>query len=323
MLNRQPTGRTACTNHAYAAASCGRAPRQRPRALLVAALAALPLLAACATDYAWVHNDDLNRLQQQLDAQRTEQQEVLASQVLLADTLQQLNATLEQNRELTQAMVGGLQQTLARPLKLDATQIRVVQSAPPPPIPANPGPSVPSDNVSGQKMLVGSVESVWFAQLGESIESRIDTGAESSSLNVQEYEIIERDGQKWVRFALTPEDTVSRKERQKDSGDAAADPDSDDATAPAADAERQVYEQKLVKHVKILQSSTDDKDRRPVIKLRIVIGHIAQEVEFTLADRGHLTYPALIGRNALRDLMIVDVAKKHIATVPDELKTGK
>ena len=45
----------------------------------------------------------------------------------------------------------------------------------------------------------------------------------------------------------------------------------------------------------------------------IVIGRSNQTAEFTLSDRSHLGYQALIGRNVLKDVMIVDVSKKNIA----------
>jgi hypothetical protein len=54
--------------------------------------------------------------------------------------------------------------------------------------------------------------------------------------------------------------------------------------------------------------------------MAIVIGSVSQKAEFTLSDRSHSSYQALIGRSILKDVMVVDVSKKNIAPMilPDE-----
>ena len=284
---------------------------------LLLVLAATLLLSACSNGYAWVRKDNMDWMQQQVQAQHAEKQELIAQQAQFVDVMQRLNATLEQNQHLAQS-VDRLGQTLARPLKLDTTTLRVVQVAS-----AEPA---KSDKSSGsapapddKKMLVGAVEDVWFPQLKRKVESRIDTGAQSSSLNVASYEIIERDGDKWVRFSLDEDESADKDEDKKKKDENSKD-DDEKKSEESSDEKPKTYEYKLVRHVKILQSSTEEKERRPVVKLRVVIGSVTQEVDFTLADRGHLSYPALIGRNALRDLMIVDVSKSHITKLPKDLE---
>jgi hypothetical protein len=49
-----------------------------------------------------------------------------------------------------------------------------------------------------------------------------------------------------------------------------------------------------------------------VVKLQIQLGRLTLSEEFTLVDRTHLDYQVLIGRNILRDLLVVDVARKFI-----------
>ncbi|MCK9516869.1 MAG: RimK/LysX family protein [Ottowia sp.] len=293
---------------------------QLPTAL--ALLAGTTLLAACSNDYAWVRKDNMDWAQRYVETQHAEKQDLMAQQEQFAMILARLNETLARNAQLEQA-ISQLSQVLARPLRLEAPILQVAAAA----TPSRNIESSSSDQaaVDSKKMLVGSVETAWFPQLDRQIESRIDTGAKSSSINVADYEIIERDGEKWVRFSLDDADD------EEDDGDAgnkakvkAKDDAEDDAEESNANkknrADRKTFESKLVRRVKILQSSTEEKDRRPVISLRVVIGNVAQEAEFTLADRDHLSYDALIGRNALRDLMIVDVSRDHVTRVPDELK---
>lgn len=277
------------------------------------------LLSACS-NYTWVRKDSLAQAQEQMTAQDAEKRQLIAQQEKLTDLLQRLHLTLEQNQQLAQA-IDHLSQALTRPLRLDASQLRVAQAGNAPAA-SNEKPSNTAPRPDDRKMLVGAVETVWFSQLKKKIESRIDTGAQTSSLNVAHYEIIERDGAKWVRFSLE-ESEDEEKDKKKDEDDktetetGSANDEKDD---DKSDGEPKIYEQKLVKYVNILQSSSEEKERRPVIKLRVVIGSMTQEIDFTLADRGHLSYPALIGRNALRDVIIVDVSKSHIAKLPKDLK---
>jgi outer membrane biosynthesis protein TonB len=49
-----------------------------------------------------------------------------------------------------------------------------------------------------------------------------------------------------------------------------------------------------------------------VVEMRITLGKITQNAEFTLADRSNLEQPMLIGRNVLRDVMLVDVSRSEI-----------
>ena len=48
--------------------------------------------------------------------------------------------------------------------------------------------------------IIGEVEPVYFPPLKKSVLARIDTGAENSSLDAQNIELFEREGDKWVSF---------------------------------------------------------------------------------------------------------------------------
>ena len=130
------------------------------------------------------------------------------------------------------------------------------------------------------KTVVGAVE--WaVVDLGSKqliAKARMDTGASTSSLNATNISEFERNGQRWVRFTLADGTEVSKV---------------------------------LIRYVNVRQASTN-KDRRRVVKLGIKLGTISYVGEFTLADRRHLKYEVLIGRNVLRDLMVVDVARLYV-----------
>lgn len=145
------------------------------------------------------------------------------------------------------------------------------------------------------KLIVGRVEKVHIYPSDLVMNARIDTGAETSSIDARDITEFERDGKNWVRFTL-----VDRKTNAS-----------------------HVIERKVVRTVKILQSSQEEGyEKRVVITLKISIGDKTELSEFTLTNREHMTYPVLIGRNALLDLMIVDVSKKYIAPLVQEKDKG-
>lgn len=135
------------------------------------------------------------------------------------------------------------------------------------------------------KQVVGSIEKVMLSPPGMLFEARIDTGADSSSLDARDMQVFERDGHRWVRFSLVNRETDELIE----------------------------IERRIIRRVRILQSSAAEPERRPVVVLGLTIGEITQNAEFTLSDRSHLSFPVLIGRNVLQDVMIVDVSRTNIA----------
>jgi len=146
-------------------------------------------------------------------------------------------------------------------------------------------------NSDGKKLIVGSVEKVHIYPSNLVMNARIDTGAETSSIHADNIVRFERDGKKWVRFSLLDEKTNKP----------------------------YLVERKVVRGVKILQSSQEEGyERRVIVMLEITIGDKKSLSEFTLTSRNHMTYPILIGRNVLQDLIIVDVSEKYM--VPLVLK---
>jgi len=134
-------------------------------------------------------------------------------------------------------------------------------------------------------VLIGETEPVYLEPSGLILDARIDTGATTSSLNAVDLQPFERDGKAFVRFHL----------RHAGSGELIA------------------VERPVLSYVKIKRHNQTPQ-RRPVVKLRAVIGSIDQHVKFTLTDRSNYQYQVLIGRNFLRDFAVVDVSEKHLTT---------
>ncbi|HEX7047512.1 MAG TPA: RimK/LysX family protein [Gammaproteobacteria bacterium] len=133
------------------------------------------------------------------------------------------------------------------------------------------------------KIVLGRNEWAWVELLGRNLKARIDTGALSASLNAVELQPFERDGDDWIRFRVPDEE-------HPDGGE--------------------IYETPLLHHVLIRQASADELERRPVVKLRVRVGDLIDDIEFSLTNRENMTYPMLLGRDFLRDVAVVDVARK-------------
>lgn len=147
-----------------------------------------------------------------------------------------------------------------------------------------------ADRLDG-KVIVGKVEKFYLVGTGLVYDARIDSGAETSSLDARNITRFERDGSNWVRF---------------------------DVPVPGADG-LETLEREVSRRVKIIQSSTDESERRVVVELQFMIGNHRQQAEFTLTNREHLSHSVLVGRNILRDVMLVDVGKEFATELPDDL----
>ena len=136
--------------------------------------------------------------------------------------------------------------------------------------------------MSGDKIVVGELERVWIDPPGVQLTARIDTGATSSSLHSGDLTEFERDGEDWVRFTLRVGD------------------------------EDVVIEREVLRFVRVFQQADREGSRRPVITMRVLVGNIQEDYEFTLADRSHLEYQMLLGRNFLTDIALVDVGHQFV-----------
>ncbi len=130
-------------------------------------------------------------------------------------------------------------------------------------------------------IIIGEVEKVTFMSKGLKLKARIDTGAETSSLGVDDQQPFERDGKKWLRFSVK-------------------DPANEKLIS---------FERPIVRTASIKRHGAEDM-KRPVVKLKIMLGNIEMERQFTLADRSKYTFPVLIGRNVLSGKYLVDVNRK-------------
>ena len=246
----------------------------------VFALLCTTLTACNSTSHLFVKKTDLEALDQCLVTQQSQQQLFAQQLAQHEETIELLTASLEEQKKLA-----------------------AIQPPPPPPQPRNvvcPRPQQPrpvqatnaNDNAFQEKQLVGEKEHVLLNGLDIVVEARMDTGAATASLDARDIQIFERNGEDWVRFTVYNPETREPIE----------------------------VERKRSRRVHIVQSGDDESQRRPVVEMRITVGKITQNAEFTLVDRSNLELPMLIGRNILRDVMLVDVSRSDIAPPKREEK---
>jgi hypothetical protein len=133
-----------------------------------------------------------------------------------------------------------------------------------------------------EKTIIGWSEPVAFPDWEiPRINAKIDTGARTSALHVED---IETAGPDEVRFHVI----LSRKHAHRRV----------EVVAP------------VLKWARV-RSSTGHFTKRCFVKTRIQIGHIEKEIELSLVSREKMIYRMLLGRKALQKDFLVDVTRKH------------
>jgi len=133
-------------------------------------------------------------------------------------------------------------------------------------------------------IIIGQVEYVDILPTGLRQKARIDTGAETTSVDAREVTAFERDGKPWVQFTVL--DRVTQ--------------------VPA-------YFKLPVERTVLIKRHGAENIRRYVVSMRLAIGDLRDSIEVSLANREQFDYPVLIGRNFMQGRAIVDVSRKFIA----------
>lgn len=226
--------------------------------------------------------------QQQILAQQKAQSQQLASYQTLLETQQQeiqtFNNTIQELSAKIDIVQDDLQSVSSKVAQISSATKEINEL---PALVAEKPNKVkkPSTNLKPEKVVLGRVEWAKVELLKQYLKARIDTGAKSSSIHATNTQFFERDGERWVSFQLHTHEKTQ------------------------IDGDKPTFESPLMRTVKIKQASNEGFDERAVIKLMVEVGSIKDEIEFTLTDRANMNYPILLGRNFLRDVAVVDVAK--------------
>ena len=73
----------------------------------------------------------------------------------------------------------------------------------------------------------------------------------------------------------------------------------------------------FVRYVTIRQASAKTTDDRPVVRMTMQLGSLTEKAEFSLRDRSDMNFPLLLGREFIKDVAVVDVARQFVQPKPD------
>lgn len=131
-----------------------------------------------------------------------------------------------------------------------------------------------------QKIIIGKEEWCELHELGlPGIKARVDSGAKTSSLHAFNIYPFEEHGQKYVHFDIHPIQG-SRQIIQRCKG--------------------------LLVDRREVKSSSGEKEKRHVIKTPITMGGESWEIEITLTNRDSMGYRMLLGREAMKERILID-----------------
>lgn len=138
-----------------------------------------------------------------------------------------------------------------------------------------------SDDESRVLSIIGRNERVAIVDGGVVMQAKVDTGADSTSIDARQIEEFERDGAKWVRF-----------ETRTNDGKVVA------------------FEREVIDTVTIIGAG-DEKQERLVVNIALCVGDVQRDVEVNLANRTGLEYRLLLGRGFLENGgFLVNVAQE-------------
>ncbi len=137
-----------------------------------------------------------------------------------------------------------------------------------------------------EKQMVGITELCDLPELEISgLHVRVDTGAKTSSLHVDNLQEFDKNKELWISFDIHPDyhnvDKIVRREAK-------------------------------VKAIRSIKSSNAIKEHRYVIDTQITLGDDSWTIELTLTDRSGMTYLMLLGREAMQGRLIVDPELEYV-----------
>lgn len=145
---------------------------------------------------------------------------------------------------------------------------------------------------AAEKDILGWAEHVLVGRSQLEMEAKLDTGADTSSIDASEIRRYRNEKKKlWVEFRLSDDDS-GRTIR---------------------------YKKKLVRYAYIKEHDGPSQ-KRPVVEMTVCLGDHPMEIEVSLVDRSGFAFPVLLGRNALKGRVVVDSELEYTAqpTCPSE-----
>jgi hypothetical protein len=137
-----------------------------------------------------------------------------------------------------------------------------------------------------EKMVIGSIEQCDLPDIGiTELQVRVDTGATTSSLHVDNLETFKKAGKPWVRFDIHPD---------------------------VYNISKVVSCESVLHDVRSIKSSNGVAEERYVIKTLMRLGDRSWSIQITLTNRSDMSYLMLLGRQGMRGRVLVDPSKTFL-----------
>lgn len=138
-----------------------------------------------------------------------------------------------------------------------------------------------------EKLTIGRIETVDLPELGMyNIKTKTDTGAETSVLHCEDFQVFEKDGRRFISCHIQPN----------------LDDEEEILTLTFP-----IYRERVVK------SSFGQVETRYIFLTKIKMFDQLYDIKLSLRDRSSMAYPMLLGRNFISRKFLVDVSKKNLA----------
>lgn len=138
------------------------------------------------------------------------------------------------------------------------------------------------------RTIIGHLECIDLPELGlYQLTARVDSGAQTSSLHVDNIKRIVLNNKPAVAFTIHPE---------------------------IHDVQKVLNCEAPLQDVRKIKSSNGISESRYVIKTSAVLEQLRWDIEITLTDRSDMSYLMLLGRQALADHFYIDASKAFICS---------
>ncbi|HEY9135182.1 MAG TPA: ATP-dependent zinc protease [Pseudomonadales bacterium] len=142
------------------------------------------------------------------------------------------------------------------------------------------------------KLILGSIEVCDLPEIGISdLQIRVDTGAKTSSLHVDNLKKFTKKGKPWVRFDIHPD---------------------------VYNIEKVTACESALHDVRSIKSSNGVVEERYVIKTLMSLGARSWPIEITLTNRSDMSYLMLLGRQGMGERVLVDPSKTFLLSKDHE-----
>lgn len=143
-----------------------------------------------------------------------------------------------------------------------------------------------------EKIIVGALEQCALPDLGISdVQVRVDTGAKTSSLHVDNLKKFLKDGKPWVSFDIHPD---------------------------IYEVEKIIQTQAELVDIRKIKSSNGTSEQRYIIETDFKIGQNRWPIEISLTDRSDMNYLMLLGRQGMQSRVLVDPGETYVISQEPE-----